>query len=133
MEVSKTDGTDYDIEFSLRTLNVNVFLAKFGIQTEDLIASDLNFEKRALGLTALVMQQPKVKGVFSPGGGFEIYAKGKIVAPKLAADAKKFYLIIQDFQKATANPEEEGFAKPIAGIFALYKGNLASCIFNCVK
>ena len=125
MEVEKKDTADYDLKIKLNTLNVGSLLTKFGIDSGDMIETELNQEKRSLGITALVMQKPKIEGVFSPGGGFEITAKGRIVAPSLAADASKFYVIVQDFKDADANAAEEGFAKPIAAIFALYKGQFS--------
>ena len=71
-----------------------------------------------MGLATLIMQDPKVTGLFSPGGGFEIVATGKIAAPELPADASKFFVIVQDFKGGNLN---EGYGKPIGAVFALYK------------
>ena len=99
------------------------FLAKFGVTPADLINSELTSEIRALGLSTLTMGSPKVTGVFSVGGGFEIIAKGTINAPQLASEADKFYLIIQNFKEANNDPQIT-FAKPVAAIFAVFKGNV---------
>ena len=74
-----------------------------------------------MGLATLIMQEPKVEGLFAPGGGFEIVATGTIAAPELPADANKFYLIVQDFKEGSSESANEGYGKPIAAVFALYK------------
>ena len=115
------DASDYTLKFKLTALNINNFLANFRIETTDMISSDLSFSISQLGLATLVMQEPDVSGLFSPGGGFEIVASGQINAPELPADASKFYLIIQDFKSGSSDSPSQGYGKPIAAIFAQYK------------
>ena len=74
-----------------------------------------------MGLATLVLQEPKIDGLYSPGGGFEIVATGTITAPELPADANKFYLIVQDFKQGSSDSANGGYGKPIAAVFALYK------------
>ena len=114
------EDSDYTLQFNLGTLNVNSFLAKFGVDASEMIGSDLSFARSRLGLATLIMQEPKVDGLFSPGGGFEIVATGTISAPQLVAEASKFYLIVQDFKEGSSESVNDGFSKPIAAIFALY-------------
>ena len=121
MEKSFEDS-DYTLKFTTGTLNVNNFLAKFEIDASQLISSDLNFANSRMGIATMIIQEPDIGGLFSPGGGFEIVATGRIAAPELPADASKFYIIVQDFKEGTADPGNEEFAKPIAVVFALYKG-----------
>ena len=109
------------MKFSLGTLNVKTFLAKFGIDASEMIGSDLSFASSRMGLATLIMQEPKVDGLFSPGGGFEIVATGKVTAPQLPADASKFYLIVQDFKEDSSDSANEGYGKPIAAFFAMYQ------------
>ena len=85
-----------------------------------MISSDLSFASSRMGLATLILQEPQVDGLFSPGGGFEITATGKISAPEFPADASKFYVIVQDFKEGTSDSANEGYGKPIAAIFALY-------------
>ena len=122
LEVVKSfDGSDYTLKFKTGTLNVNNFLAKFGIDASQMISSDLQFANNRMGLATLIMQKPIVGGLFSPGGGFEIIATGAIAAPELPADASKFYVIVQDFKEGTSNSANDGYGKPIGAIFALYQ------------
>ena len=86
-----------------------------------MISPELNFASSRIGLATLIMQDPEVTGLFSPGGGFEIVATGKVTAPELPADASKFYLIVQDFKEWTSDSTNDGYSKPIAAIFALYE------------
>ena len=82
-----------------------------------------------MGLDTLIMQKPKVEGLYSPGGGFEIVATGTITAPQLPADANKFYLIVQDFKEGSSDSANGGYSKPIAAVFALYRSKF-SYIFD---
>ena len=115
------EDSDYVIKFNLGSLNVNNFLAKFGVDASQMISSDLSFANSRMGLETLIMQEPSVNGLFSPGGGFEIIATGNIAAPELPADASKFYVIVQDFKEGTSDSANGGYGKPIAAIFALYE------------
>ena len=122
LKVKKSkEDSDYILKFILGTLNVNNFLAKFGVDASQMISSNLSFASSRMGLETLIMQEPKVDGLFSPGGGFEIIATGKIAAPELPADASKFYVIVQDFKEGTSDSANGGYGKPIAAIFALYE------------
>ena len=115
------DESDYILKFNLGTLNVNNFLAKFGVDASQMISSDSRFASSRMGLETLILQRPIVDGLFSPGGGFEITATGRITAPELLADASKFYVIVQDFKEGTSDSVNEGYGKPIAAVFALYE------------
>ena len=122
LEVEKlSKDSDYTLKFRTSTLNVNNFLAKFGIDASQMISSDLNFANSRMGLATLIMHKPKIGGLFSPGGGFEIIATGEIAAPELPADASQFYLLVQDFKEGTSDSANGGFGKPIGAIFALYQ------------
>ena len=116
-----TEDSDYILKFIFGTLNVNNFLAKFGVDASQMISSDLSFANSRMGLETLIMQEPSVNGLFSPGGGFEIIATGKIAAPELPADTSKFYVIVQDFKEGTSDSANGGYGNPIAAIFALYE------------
>ena len=130
LEVEKLPkDSDYILKFKTGTLIVNNFLAKFGIDASQMISSDLAFANSRMGLATLIMQKPVVGGLFSPGGGFEIIATGKIAAPELPADAAKFYVIVQDFKEGASNSANGGFGKPIGAIFALYQGIRQLLIF----
>ena len=122
------EGSDFTLQFNLGTLNVNSFLAKFGVDASEMIGSDLSFARSRLGLATLIMQEPKVNGLFSPGGGFEIVATGTISAPQFAAEASIFYLIVQDFKEGSPDSVNDGFSKPIAAIFALYSKQTPSSL-----
>ena len=125
LKVEKSfEDSDYTLKFATGTLNVKSFLAKFEIDASQMISADLSFANSRMGLATLIIQNPDIGGLFSPGGGFEIVATGKVVAPELPADASKFYIIVQDFKEGTADPGSEEFAKPIAAVFALYTGIL---------
>ena len=115
------EGSDYILKFKLGTLNVNNFLAKFGVEASQMISSNLRFASSRMGLATLILQEPQVDGIFSPGGGFEITATGRISAPELPADASNFYVIVQNFKEGTSDSANEGYGKPIAAIFAIYK------------
>ena len=115
------EGPDYTLQFKFGTLDVNNFLAKFGIDASEMISSDLSFASSRMGLATLIMQDPEVTGLFSPDGGFEIVATGKIAAPELPADASKFFVIVQDFKEGNSDSANEGYGKPIAAVFALYE------------
>ena len=113
----------YDLTIKMAALSVNDLLEKFGVEVADLIDSNLEAERNALGLPTLNMQSPKITGIFSPGDGFEIIATGTISSPELAAEASSFYVIVQDFKKSTqaeGDASEVSYGKPIAGIFAQY-------------
>ena len=116
-----TEGADYTLKFTLGTLNVNTFLAKFGIDASQMISSDLSFANSKMGLASLIIQKPKVTGLFSPGGGFEIVATGKIAAPELPADASKFFVIVQDFKEGNSDSGTANYGRPVGAIFALYE------------
>ena len=73
-----------------------------------------------MGLATLIMQDAEMTGLFSPGGGFEIVAIGRITAPELPATASKLYLIIQDFKEGSSDSVNEDYGRPIAAIFAIY-------------
>ena len=121
LEVRKTvEGSDYTLQFKIGTLNVNEFLAHFRIEASEIINPDLSFASSRMGLSVLIMQNVEMTGLFSPGGGFEIVATGRITAPELPADASKFYIIIQDFQEGSLDSVDEGYGKPIAAIFAIF-------------
>ena len=100
---------------------MNLFLAKFGIDASEMISSDLSFASSRMGLATMIMQDPEVTGLFSPGGGFEIVATGKVTAPELPADASKLFVIVQDFKEGNSDSANEGYGKPIAAVFALYE------------
>ena len=122
LEVEKlSKDSDYTLKFKIATLNVKKFLANFGIDASQMISSDLNFAANRMGLATLIMQKPIVSGLFSPGGGFEIIATGRIAAPELPADASKFYVIVQDFKEGMLDSANGGYGKPIGAIFALYQ------------
>ena len=124
-----TEGPDYILKFNLGTLNVNNFLAKFEVDASQMIRSDLNFASSRMGLATLIMQEPQVDGLFSPGGGFEITATGKIAAPELPADAAKFYIIVQSFKEGASDSVNGGYGKPIAAVFALYESMILFQIY----
>ena len=86
-----------------------------------MISSDLNFANSRMGIATMIIQKPDIGGLFSPGGGFEIVATGRIAAPELPADASKFYIIVQDFKEGMSESGSGEFAKPIAAVFALYQ------------
>jgi len=135
LKVEKSfEGSDYTLTFKTGTLNVNNFLAKFEIDASQMISSDLNFANSRMGIATLIIQEPEIGGLFSPGGGFEIVATGRIAAPELPADASKFYIIVQDFKEGMSESGSEEFAKPIAAVFALYQNervqNLISSLTN---
>ena len=122
LKVEKSfEGSDYTLEFRTGTLNVNNFLAKFGIDASQMISADLNFANSRMGIATLIIREPEIGGLFSPGGGFEIIVTGRIAAPELPADASRFYVIVQDFKEGTADPGNEGYARPIAAVFVLYQ------------
>ena len=102
------------------TLNVNNFLAHFRVDASKVISADLSFASSRMGLATIMMQEAKMTGLFSPGGGFEIVATGRITAPEFSAEASKFYLIIQDFKEGSSGSVNEDYGRPIAAIFALY-------------
>ena len=116
------DGIDYLLDFSLSILQVSDLLEKFGISPSDMIDADLSFANGRMGLANLIMQEAEVGGLFSPGGGFEIIATGRIAAPELPADASKFYLIVQDFKNGPSGTASQSYSKAVAAIFALYEG-----------
>ena len=109
------------MKFNTGTLNVDNFLATFGIDASQMISSDLRFANNRMGLATLILQKPIVRGLFSPGGGFEVIATGKIAAPELPADASQFYVIVQDFKEGTSDSANGGYGKPIGAIFAFYQ------------
>ena len=113
--------SDYTLHFKTGSLDVNNFLAKFGVDASQMISSKLSFAVSRMSLATLVIKNPKVVGLFSPGGGYEITVTGKIAAPELPADASEFYIILQDFKAGSSDPASGNFAKPIAAVFALYK------------
>ena len=121
LEVRKpVDGSGYTLQFKIGTLNVNNFLAHFRVEASEVISSDLSFASSRMGLATLIMQDAKMTGLFSPGGGVEIVATGRITAPELPADASRFYIVIQDFQEGSSDSVDEGYGKPIAAIFAIF-------------
>lgn len=117
----EVQDSDYSLKFRLSTLTLSHFLAKFGVDPSDMINPDLSVPTSSLGLANLIMQEPDVDGLFSPGGGFEIIATGRVTAPELPADASKFYLIVQDFKSGSSVSASEGYGKSIAAVFALYE------------
>ena len=122
LEVEKlSKDSDYTLKFKIATLNINNFLANFGIDASQMISSDLQFASNRMGLATLIMQKAIVRGIFSPGGGFEIIATGRIAAPELPADASNFYVIVQDFKEGMSDSANGGYGKPIGAIFALYQ------------
>eukprot|EP00794_Sanderia_malayensis_P008625 gene8625-9555_t len=123
----KTGREDYSMKLEMASLNVNNFFEKFGIDTATMISEHLEQERNMLGLTSLHMQDPRIKGIYSAGDGFELTATGTIRTPDLPSDASKFYVFVQDFKKSTVEEgqTETGFGKPIGGVFALYKGDEA--------
>ena len=118
-----SSGPDYDVTLSLRSFNIQDFLTNFEIIADDLIEAELTTAKNALGLNSVNIHSPTVKGVISLGNGFEMTATGIIAAPLLPSEAYKFYVIVQDFKEASSDTSHTTFAKPIAAIFAVFKGN----------
>ena len=134
LEVEKlSKDSDYTLKFKIATLNVNNFLANFGIDASQMISSDLNFPTNRMGLATLVMQEAIVGGLFSPDGGFEIIAQGRIAAPELPADASNFYVIVQDFKEGMSDFANGVYGKPIGAIFALYQSmqQYHNFVFSC--
>ena len=119
MKVEKDSGVDYELTFKMGSLRVEKFFAAFQISIEDMIAPELATEKNTLGLNLLMIKKPKFKGVFSPSGGFEVTATGKIAAPDLAADASQLFVFVQDVKNSGSTADS--FGKPSGGIFALYE------------
>ena len=117
-----SSGPDYDVTLSLRSFHVQDFLTNFEIDVDELIEVELTNAKIALGLNSMQIHSPTVKGVISLGNGFEMTATGIIAAPLLPSEAYKFYVIVQDFKEATSDTSHATFAKPIAAIFAVFKG-----------
>ena len=122
LNVEKLIGaSDYTLHFKIGSLDVNNFLAKFGVDASQMINSELSFASSRMGLATLVIEKPKVVGLFSPGGGYEITVTGTIASPELPADASEYYIILQDFKAGSSDPANGNFGKPIAAVFALYK------------
>ena len=131
LEVKKlVDGSDYTLQFKIGTLNMNNFLAHFRIEASEIISSELSFASSRMSLATLIMQDPEMTGLFSPGGGFEIVATGRITAPELPADASKFYLIIQDFKEGRSDSVDEGYGRPSAAIFATFSKQILPLHFT---